>query len=73
MLPKITQFVEKLEPLIENIIAFTGRFLQDPGAVFTNEILPEVLKWGGLVAAGIGASIIAIVKGPAILAALSTL
>ena len=73
MLPKITQFVEKLEPLIENIIAFTGRFLQDPGAVFTNEILPEVLKWGGLVAAGIGATIIAIVKGPAILAALSTL
>ncbi len=73
MLPKITEFVEKLGPLIENIVAFTGRFLQDPGAVFTDEILPEVLKWGGLVAAGIGATIIAIVKGPAIVAALSAL
>ena len=73
MLPKITEFVEKLGPLIDNIVAFTGRFLQDPGAVFTDEILPEVLKWGGLVAAGIGATIIAIVKGPAIVAALSAL
>ena len=63
MLPKITEFVEKLGPLIENIVAFTGRFLQDPGAVFDNEIKPVLMEWGLKVAGAIGGGVLAFFGG----------
>ena len=55
------------------MVEFGKQFLQDPTGVFNDVILPEVLKWGGMVAAGIGAAIIGVIKGPALIGALGAM
>ena len=63
MLPKITEFVDKLGPIIQNMVDFGKRFLQDPGAVFDAEIKPILLEWGLKVAGAIGGGILAFFGG----------
>ena len=67
LLPKITEFVEKLGPIIQDMVAFGKKFLQDPAGTFNDVILPALkdfatntfLAIGGAVALYFGGAKIA--------------
>ena len=73
MYDQIKAFIDEMVEIIPKMVEFGKQFLQDPTGVFNDVILPEVLKWGGMVAAGIGAAIIGVIKGPALIGALGAM
>ena len=72
MLPKIMEFVEKLGPIIEDMVAFGAKFLADPAGTFKDIIIPAIKDFAVTTFAALAGAVGLYFGGKAILGLLAT-